>query len=168
MKPPLLLGAALLALAATVQAAGRQGCDVTVDITDTDPKGTNVRAAPAGAALASLKAPGDGWILVHIIAQQDDWYEIDGATLIDPGGEDKTVFKGKGYVHKSVVGLSGMQNGGAIYTDHDDTSPPVDAAAAGDQAVKLLGCWGEFLKVQVKKGTGWTRQACTNMVTTCA
>jgi hypothetical protein len=40
--------------------------------------------------------------------------------------------------------------------------------ARGDQQVDLLGCWGEFLKVHVKKGTGWTKAACTNMDTTCA
>jgi hypothetical protein len=40
--------------------------------------------------------------------------------------------------------------------------------ARGDQHVGLLGCWGEFLKVHVKKGTGWTKAACTNMDTTCA
>jgi len=168
MKSLSLFGAALLALAASAHAAERQACDVTVDITDTDPKGTNVRSAPGGAAIASLKTPGDDWILAHITAQLGDWYEIDGATLIDPGGEDKTVFHGKGYLHKSVVGVSGMQNGGVIYRDHDTSSPPVDPEAAGDQEVKLLGCWGDFLKVQVKKGTGWTRQVCTNMVTTCA
>lgn len=168
MRPLLLFGAALLTLAASAHSAERQACDVTVDITDTDPKGTHVRAAPGGAAIASLKAPGEAWIEAHITAQLGDWYEIDGATLIDPGGEDKSVFRGKGYLHKSVVGVSGMQNGGAIYADHDDASPPVDPAAAGDQDVRLLGCWGQFLRVQVKKGTGWTRQACTNMVTTCA
>ena len=44
--------AAFLALAPIVscwaQTAERQACNVNVDITDTDPKGTNVRAAPGG------------------------------------------------------------------------------------------------------------------------
>ena len=61
-----------------------------------------------------------------------------------------------------------MQNGGAIYRDHDVKSAPLDPHAAGDQKVDLLGCWGDFLKVHVKKGIGWTRQACTNMNTTCS
>jgi hypothetical protein len=43
-----------------------------------------------------------------------------------------------------------------------------DQHAEGDQRVELLGCWGEFLKFRVKKGIGWTTQACTNMNTTCA
>jgi hypothetical protein len=35
-------------------------------------------------------------------------------------------------------------------------------------AISTWACWGEFLKVHVKKGTGWTKAACTNMDTTCA
>jgi hypothetical protein len=161
---------ALLTLAPTTaclaQSAGRQACNVEVSVTDTDPKGTNVRATPAGAVIAALKNPdGDDWIIVHVTAQSGDWYEIDRASLSDGS---KILFQGHGYLHKSVVGVSGMENGGAIYSDHDDKSRPVDAHAAGDQQVDVLGCWGDFLKVHVKKGTGWTRQACTNMNTTCA
>jgi hypothetical protein len=163
-----------LALALTTvglaHAAEKQACNVDVDITDTDPNGANVRAAPGGAVIASLKnSTNDGWIGVHITGQIGDWYEIDRANLIDadlpPGG--KIVFQGQGYLHKSVLGVSGMQSGGAIYADHDIKSSPVDLHAPGDQHVDLLGCWGEFLKIHVKKGTGWTKQACTNMNTTC-
>jgi hypothetical protein len=163
-----------LALALTTvglaHAAEKQACNVDVDITDTDPNGANVRAAPGGAVIASLKnSTNDGWIGAHITGQIGDWYEIDRANLIDadlpPGG--KIVFQGQGYLHKSVLGVSGMQSGGAIYADHDIKSSPVDLHAPGDQHVDLLGCWGEFLKIHVKKGTGWTKQACTNMNTTC-
>ena len=166
---------ALLALApatsSLAQTAEKQVCNVNVDITDTDPKGTNVRAAPGGAVIASLTNPNvEGWIAVHITGLSGDWYEIDRANLInsDFGPDGKVVFHGKGYLHKSVVGVSGMQNDGAIYRDHDVKSSPLDLHAAGEQKVDLLGCWEDFLKVQVKKGTGWTRQACTNMDTTCS
>src|ERR1700722_4849775 len=108
---------ALTTTAGLAQAVENQACNAEVDITDTDPKGTNVRAAPGGAVVASLKNPtADGWIGVHVTGQLGDWYEIDRAKLIDadqpPGG--KIVFQGKGYLHKSVLGVSGMQNGGAI------------------------------------------------------
>jgi hypothetical protein len=163
------MGLAFLALiAGGVPAGGRQVCDVRVDITDTDPRGTNVRATPGGAVIASLKNPGDGWIGVHVTAQDGDWFEIDGADLVDsdqPNG--KSIFRGKGYLHKSVLGVNGMQSGGTIYADHDSKSRPLDLHAAGDQSVDLLGCWEGFLKVHTRKGTGWTRQACTNMNTTC-
>lgn len=175
MKTLSAVACAWLALAPTTaclaQGAEKQACNVTADITDTDPKGTNVRAAPAGAVIALLKnSTQDGWITVHITGQLGDWYEIDRASLVDadlpPAG--KMIFHGSGYLHKSVVGVTGMQNGGAIYLDHDIASNPLDRHAAGDQPVELLGCWGAFLKVHVKKGSGWTQAVCTNMNTTCS
>ncbi|MGY8661830.1 hypothetical protein Q3C01_05600 [Bradyrhizobium sp. UFLA05-109] len=174
MKSPAVFVLFLALTSTTVclaQTAEKQACNVNVDITDADPKGTNVRATPGGTAIASLKnTTSDGWIGVHVTGQFGDWYEIDRASLIDadqpPGG--KVVFQGKGYLHKSVVGVSGMQNGGAVYLNHDIRSGLVDPHAAGDQRVDMLGCWGEFLKVHVKKGTGWTTAVCTNMNTTCS
>jgi hypothetical protein len=157
--------------ACLAQATQRQACDVSVDITDPDPKGTNVRATPGGTISAQLTNPtADGWIEVHITGQLGDWFEIDRANLInaDLGREGKIIFHGTGYMHKSVLGVSGMANGGKIYADHDIKSRLIDPHAAGEQTVDLLGCWGEFLKVHVKKGTGWTTEACTNMDTTCA
>jgi hypothetical protein len=166
---------ALLALmpaaACLAQTAEKQACNVNVDIIDTDPQGTSVRATPGGAVITALKNPTpDGWIGVHVTGQLGDWYEIDRANLYgaDQPAGDKIIFHGKGYLHKSVLGVSGMDNGGAIYADHDTASSAIDPHAAGDQQVDMLGCWGEFLKVHVKKGTGWTKAACTNMNTTCA
>ena len=173
MKTSLTLAFLMLTPAAAcwAQSAEKQACNAAVDITDTDPKGTNVRATPGGAVIASLKnSSSDGWIEVHLTGQLGDWYEIDRAKLRGadlPAGE-KLIFRGHGYLHKSVLGVSGMQNGGAIYSDHDLNSSPIDLHARGDQQVDLLGCWGEFLKVHVKKGTGWTKAACTNLDTTCA
>jgi hypothetical protein len=153
------------------QSAAKQACNVEVDVTDPDPKGTNVRDAPSGAVVTALKNPSaDGFILVHLTGQLGDWYEIDRAKLIDsllPSGE-KILFQGKGYLHKSVVGVSGMQNGGVVYRNHDIRTDLIDPHAAGDQPVELLGCYGAFLKVHVKKGIGWTMNACTNMNTTCS
>jgi hypothetical protein len=175
MKIPSVAVCALLTLmpvtACLAQAAEKQACSVNVDIIDTDPKGTHVRAAPGGAVITALKNPtADGWIGVHVTGRLGDWYEIDRANLhgADLPVDDKIIFHGKGYLHKSVLGVSGMDNGGAIYADHDTASAPVDLHAAGDQQVDMLGCWGEFLKVRVKKGTGWTKAACTNMNTTCS
>ncbi|HEY4075503.1 MAG TPA: hypothetical protein VGM26_01100 [Rhizomicrobium sp.] len=159
-------------LAVAAKADGRQVCSVDVDIIDGDSGGTHVRATPGGAIIALLKETGteDGWIEVHITGQLGDWYEIDQAHLInaDLGRDGKVIFHRKGYVHKSVLGVSGMHNGGKIYIDHNSKSRPIDPSAAGDQQVDMLGCWGEFLKVHTKKGTGWTTEACTNMNTTCA
>ena len=163
---PLLAGTMLLMVAAEGSAAEtRQACDATVDITDTDPAGTHVRSAPGGAVVATLSNTGDGWISVHLAAQLGDWYEIDAASLVD-SVRPRDLFHGRGYVHKSVLGVSGMKNGGSLYVDADGKRPLV-SHVAGDQPVMLLGCRGSFLKVKVGKFTGWTREACTNMNSTC-
>jgi hypothetical protein len=81
---------------------------------------------------------------VHVTGQLGDWYEIDRANLIDtdlPSG-GKMIFQSNGYLHKSVVGISGMQNGDAIYLDHDSGSSPVDLSRPRRSAggpVRLLG-----------------------------
>jgi hypothetical protein len=171
MLPVIVFALLLPAATPSVHAASEQACNVDADVIDTDPHGTNIRAAPGGAILASLTNPNvEGWVDVHVVGQIGDWYEIDRARLINPdlGPEGKTLFHGKGYLHKSVLGVSGMENGGEIYIAHDKKSRPLDLHAPGDQKVEMLGCWGEFLQVRVKKGIGWTKQACTNMDTTCS
>jgi hypothetical protein len=172
---PLFLAGALLASASfhapTARAGIAQVCDVNVDVTDTDPKGTNVRAAPGGAILAAVTNPNaEGWVQVHVTGQIGDWYEIDRASLINAGlgPRGKTLFQGRGYLHKSMLGVSGMENTGTIYTDHDEKSQPLDRHTPGDQKVEMLGCWRDFLQVRVSRGTGWTKHACTNMDTTCS
>lgn len=166
----LVLSGLLQLIAPAAAQPPQPDCNAKIDIIDTDPKGTNVRLAPGGSVMASLKNPGDGWIEVHVTAQTGDWYRIDEARLMqsDLPPHGKVLFYGSGYLHKSVLGVNGMQNGGAIYSEHDTKSRPLDAHAAGDQKVDVLGCWGHFLKVRVAEGVGWTKDVCTNINTTCS
>lgn len=157
-----------LGLVSAAQAA-ETACNVTVDITDPDPRGLNVRAAPGGKVIATLVDKAD-WIELHVVGQSGDWYAIDRARQIDNNrmGDDIVMWKGRGYVHRSTVGLSGLQQGATIYFDHDVKSRAVVRSAAGDQATTLLGCWNEFYHVKIEKGVGWTKGVCTNENTTCA
>jgi hypothetical protein len=158
-----------LCLIGNAQAAVLQICDLTVGVTDYDPKGTNVRATPGGRVIFVLKTSSnptaDDWIEVHITGQSGDWFLIDRADLV--GDDRKTIFYGRGYVHRSVVGSTGLQSNAQLWADHDVKSPLVAGHVYGDQPVQLLGCWGDFAKVRVKEGTGWTRQLCLNQRTTC-
>jgi hypothetical protein len=163
---------ASLSLSTTTVAAAqppvRQACSVVVDITDTDPRGANVRATPGGAVIAALRIATEGWIEAHVTAQLGDWYEIDRAEL-NPAGSParKVIFHGKGYLHKSLVGVSGLMGGMPIYSEPDGDSRPLEPQAQGDQPVDLLGCRGDFLELRTASGVGWTRRACTNTLTTC-
>ncbi|MBV9976694.1 MAG: hypothetical protein JO105_15015 [Hyphomicrobiales bacterium] len=146
-----------------------QACNVTVDVIDTDPKGTNLRDAPGGKVMAVLKLPADNvddWIEVHVVGQSGDWFLIDAATLVGDG--EKSIFKGSGYAHRSVLGSSGLQSHTTILSDHQVKSPVIASNPSGDQPIGFLGCWGDFVKIHTKEGTGWTKGLCLNQRTTCS
>jgi hypothetical protein len=157
------------ALAAPVAAAEATRCDVALAVTDPDPKGLNVRATPdaKGSILAVLK--GGDYIEVHVTGQDGQWYAIDSATLIDTQApQDKTIFRGHGFVHMSKVGASGLQGGSVVFDKPDDKSGKVIKWDQGnDDPVNVLGCSGVWAKVQGKKAIGWSKAICTNMLTTC-
>lgn len=161
---------AFLCLSTDVQAGALQACKLTMPLIDYDPKGTNVRETPGGrvSGVLSMIGTGDDWIEVHIVGQSGDWFLIDKAE--QHGDLDKVIFRGKGYIHRSVLGTaSGMENGGVIYADHDTKSRPVLPHGDDRTDMTFLGCWQDFAKVTIKKTkvTGWTREICLNQRTTC-
>jgi hypothetical protein len=167
------LAALLSSAAAPASSAGADTtrCDATLVVTDPDPKGLNVRSAPdaKGSIVTVLK--GGDYIEVHVTGQSGQWYAIDSATMIDTSlaDQEKPIFHGHGFVHMSKVGASGMQSGAVILDRPDEkTGKKVAWDGQGDQAVTVLACSGPFLKVQLKKVTGWSKEICTNELTTCA
>ncbi|MEJ0064236.1 MAG: hypothetical protein WDM85_01515 [Caulobacteraceae bacterium] len=168
--------AAALALAAAVQGttacAQTVACDVKLNVTDQDPAGLNVRASPGGAVVTALKAKGR-WVQVHVTGQSGAWAQIDDATEIDDetGGGEKPLFKAAGWVAFGKLGFEEF-NSPAVIRD-----APAEGARAllrieeGDEARRphgtVLGCSGEFLKVRVGAIVGWTRDYCSNQLTTC-
>ena len=166
MRILLCATALLLCAGASPKAPDAQVCNVTASVIDLDPKGTNVRKVPGGEIIATLSAQQDDWIEVHVVGQAGDWYLIDRA---DRAGDDsKTIFRGKGYMHRSVLGADGLVTGEPIRADHDVRSQQILRAEDADQQVFLLGCWGDFMRVRVKGGVGWTRALCLNQRTTCS
>lgn len=143
-------------------------CNVTASVIDPDPSGTNVRKTPGGDVAATLRTPreGDDWIEVHLVGQAGDWFAIDRADLV--GDARRTIFRGKGYMHHSVLGADGLVNGEPIRSAPDVDSPQILASEEGDQQAHLLACWGDFMKIRVKGGVGWTKSLCLNQRTTCA
>ena len=141
-------------------------CNVMMSVIDPDPRGTNVRKTPGGDVAMRLNASNDDWLEVHVIAQAGDWFEIDRADLV--GDDSRTIYRGKGYMHQSVLGADGLVNGEPIRADHDVRSKQILASEDPDQQVHVLACWGDFLKIRVKNGVGWTKTLCLNQRTTCA
>src|ERR1700710_1486235 len=145
---------ALLAVLLPVSAFGATTmtvCRIKANITDTDPKGANVRDAPGGKVIATLMNKAD-WIEVTITGQSGDWYEISSALQEDSDGPhgDYNVFRGKGYVHKSTVGLSGWAGAASLYVDHDEKSRNMGPIVYTDEDTQLLGCWQDFYKVHIQ------------------
>jgi hypothetical protein len=153
-----------------LEAAGpaTAACNVTASVIDPDPSGSNVRKTPGGDVAATLRTPrtGDDWIEVHVVGQAGDWFAIDRADLV--GDARKTIFRGKGYMHHSVLGADGLINGEPIRSAPDVDSPQILASEDADQQAHLLACWGAFMKIRVKGGAGWTKALCLNQRTTCA
>ena len=167
----------LLAMAAIPAARAEAGprCDVRLDVSDPDPNGLNVRAEPsAESKIVSVLKPAttdDGWVEVHAVGHSGDWYEIDRAILISnslPGKGEKTIFAGRGYVHQSKVGATGMF-GLATVLDKPDkkNGKPVTWDMQSDAPMDVLDCSGPFYKVRLRKVIGWSKDVCTNELTTC-
>jgi len=167
MKILLWAPALLTSLNPPLAAAAPQTCNVMLDVIDPDIHGTNIRATPGGTVVATLAQPQqDDWIEVHVIGQEGDWFLIDRADQV--GDAEKTIFRGRGYMHRSVLGADGLVNGEPIRADHDVRSARILTSANADQPVALLGCWGDFLHIRIDGGTGWTKTVCRNQRTTCA
>jgi len=149
-------------------------CDVTLNVTDPDPKGLNVRAAPStrGAIVALLKPDGE-WTSVHVTGQQGEWLSIDRAETIDDNARDgsRTVLDKPGWVHVSRLGVSELFTGsGTVIRD----KPAADGKALlrikdEDSApTRVLACSGRYIQVRHGKVQGWTNSWCNNERTTCS
>jgi SH3-like domain-containing protein len=78
------------------------------------------------------------------------------------------LFRGRGYMHRSVLGVNGLAGGAQVHAAPDARAQrqrvPLDYSDFGGQ---LLGCKGDWLHLRIRDFSGWTRDACLNGVTTC-
>jgi hypothetical protein len=170
----LLIAAGLAGAAppATTVPADTVSCDVRINITDRDPKGLNVRAAPLVAPdnIVGVLKPDGEWTTVHVAGSQGEWFLIDGAETVDdnaPGGM-RSSFKGRGWVHRSKVG--------DLQIEPRDV---LEAPRAGARSLmsgtdtlltakfKAISCQGKFILFQGGNIKGWVSRYCTNERTTC-
>jgi hypothetical protein len=161
---------------ATVRVAGEVACDVTLNVHDPDPKGMNVRAAPGnppGKVVAVLKPDGE-WTEVHATGQSGDWLRIDLASTVDDDAPEgmREVFKGNGWVHVSGLGISELMTGEGtvLRAEPSDASMPLKKIGPDDEPkhTRVLGCSGNFIKVDADGLVAWTARYCTNERTTCS
>jgi hypothetical protein len=165
----LTLASALLGAGASAQTVA---CDVRLNVTDQDPAGLNVRASPGGAIVTALKAKGR-WVQVHVTGQSGEWARIDDAKDIrdETGQPEKPLFNGGGWVAFSKLGIEELNSVAFIRDAPADDARTLLKIQEGDEAklphATVLGCSGDFLKVRVGAVIGWTRDYCSNQLTTC-
>ena len=147
-------------------------CDVSLNVTDQDTAGLNVRSAPSGPVVGVLKAR-NAWVQVHVVGAAGDWLRIDRGRLIDDAlsGGEKAVFSGQGFVHVSKLGVESLNPGGVLRATPFEGGRVVFKAPMDDAKIPkavVLGCEGPFLQLRVGGVVGWTREYCSNQYTTCA
>jgi hypothetical protein len=166
---------ATLAIAAALQGAAASAqtvaCDVKLNVTDQDPAGLNVRASPGGAIVAALKAR-SRWVQVHVTGQSGEWARIDGAREIDDetGGGEKALFDGAGFLAFSKLGTNAGMRLQVRAAPTETAHALIDLQVTDEGKLPtpvVLGCSGDFLKVRVGAIVGWTRDFCSNNLTTC-
>jgi hypothetical protein len=167
---------AAVTLAATLQSAAANAqtvaCDVKLNVTDQDPAGLNVRAGPGGAIVTALKARGR-WVQAHVTGQSGEWARIDDAKEIDDetGGGEKSLFTASGWVAFSKLGIEELNDTAYIREAPAEAARTLLKIQQPDESklphATVLGCSGDFLKVRVGSIVGWTRDYCSNQLTTC-
>jgi len=135
-------------------------CEVSLNVTDKDPAGLNVRATPGGAIIGTLKGGGE-LVSVTVTGQSGAWARIDGAYLTPKNGGDlRTLFSGVGYVAFSQLGKDlDPEVNGEILAEPRDDAHVVLKLPGGDAAMpkaEVIGCSRYFIEVRVRGLVGWT------------
>lgn len=150
-------------------------CDAEAVVNDPDPKGMNVRSGPGSTfkAIGNLPNADVNGISVHITGAQGDWIRIDRA--VEQGGEpeDRTFFKGVGWVYGPLLfvdGVGWIAGGTKLYQEPSTKSRVVIRLPADGGGGTVRGCRGKWLYLEHKKQRGWAAPGttCSNALTTCS
>ncbi|MBW4612145.1 MAG: SH3 domain-containing protein [Desmonostoc vinosum HA7617-LM4] len=136
-------------------------CDIFAYVTDTDPQGINVRKAAGTRNRIVGKIPINE--TVKIIAIAGNWVQITNAS---------DGFQGTGWVFVKNLGISTKgyaTNGVDIYTNANLQSRKIIRVPASLN-IKLLGCKGDWAKVEYKGLKGWLAKEdqCGAALTSCS
>lgn len=147
-------------------------CDVGAYVIDKDPNGLNVRSGPgkSHAVIGNLPYQQYTGVGVHITGSSGDWVQIDFAAE-EGTEEDRTLFKGVGWVYAPLLGLTGIahpEGGTLLYREAFQKTRVVKIVPGGDD-VTVWGCRGKWFYVEYKKVKGWAAPStlCTNSLSTC-
>lgn len=150
-------------------------CDCRLEgiLYDPDPTGTNVRSAPNGRIVATLRPEKEGErVILDIIGHRAGWLKV----LFDSQDSSKS-----GWVYGELIGIWFMRNSVPLYKIPDRKSQVVAYISETydnedeDHHALIVACrnsWA-FVKARSREGQtveGWLAQEdqCANPYTTCA
>lgn len=175
-------------VAHAVDTAGASPCSIRGYLSDPDPKGTNVRAAPrANAPVVGLLPPrsgheGDDEIVgveFEIIGSKDGWLLIQNP--------DRGALAGAGWISGRLVGFT-IGSPRLLASPADNARTVASLQILGDEGVgpdsfevrQVHACQGHFAEVTIRLAPsikappgiakplrGWVGKVCSNQLTTC-
>lgn len=144
-------------------------CDTSAYIIDQDPNGTNVRSNPDknSSVIKTLKS--EDAIVVNISGSSNGWFQISTAETAG-GATDQTLFKGRGWIHSSLLHIDVAAGDPKLYAEPRKTSRVLQKLIPDGSAILPIGCKNDWMQVRSGKLTGWVpREAqCSNPLTTCS
>ena len=191
--------AGLAAVAAIAPAAAQNAgvpCQGRAFVIDPDPRGVNVRAAPAADARIVATLPKDKEeTMVRLAAESGGWFRIDEAFRFSDG----RIVDVSGWVHGSRLGVGAremdiLDNGSLVLRAEPhaqagtvatlswelrdgkvtirETRPgePPHTIGVRPFALALAACRGDWMKVKLPRSEGWVPKSalCGNPTTTCS
>jgi len=140
----LLPASLLLLLFALPAAAGDAGRSWNVLLTDKDPRGTNVRASPAGKVIKVIPfESGSTPRQVRVSGQSGSWFKVEAGGVT-------------GWMHGSMLGTcaAGTEDGAPALAKSPRNDSPVGAKIPAGAPVRLLGMHGQWLHVRYADAKG--------------
>ncbi len=158
-----------LALASAVPAVGQQRgatCSISAYVIDRDARGLNIRAAPSGSARVLQVVSNEGSAVARIVGQSGAWFRV--STITD-AESDRNLFRGDGWVHASLLGVSVANADPRLYARPSRQSRALARLVPDDSQVTLVGCAGDWAQVRAGRRLGWLSRGgqCSNPLTTC-
>lgn len=147
----------------------KTACDTEAYLIDDDPKGTNVRAKPdKNSSIVKTLKDRDA-IVVKISGSGNGWFEIASAETV--GGEnDKTIFRGRGWIHSSLVGMDVANAEPKLFAAPTKNSRVLKKLIPDGSEIKPIACQGKWVQARSGNLTGWLapETQCANPLTTCS
>lgn len=133
-------------------------------------KSSIVRAKPDknSAILKTVKTKDE--VVFYITGSSDNgWFEVSKIKTVG-GDVDEILFKGRGWVHSSLVDLSVAASDAKLYAAPRKKSRVLKKLVADESEARPVACQGNWMKVKSGKTIGWLSPdgQCPNPLTTCS